>query len=324
MEILSRPQIMTLDNQVATINIGQLVPYPTSSAITNFGVVPQFTFQQVGIGMQVTPKISPEGRVIMRVTPQISSISQQPQVNLGGGVSASIINQQVVDTTVSAMDGETVAIGGLIVKTDQRAENKIPWLGDLPGVGVLFRYRTQQSLKRELLVILTPRIVRNRFEAERVMAEESRRIDGLLIDQMIRLHGPQGMEAMMRSPKGGPGDCGPGVPPLPQMFQGAVPGPDYYPPSESLPVPRPLPPDTPPPPGLPYGPPPGPGIPPGPPPGPSAVPMSGPHYSPPAPGPQANPSGPVMPAAWPPADSRPPAPAEKGKESGRWHLLPRK
>src|SRR5262249_8428928 len=169
LDILSRPQIMTMDNQQAAINIGQRVPYPISSTITTFGVVPQFTFIDVGIGMQVTPKISPDGKVFMRVTPQVSSLSTEPQINLGGGVSASIINQQVVDTTIVAQDGETVAIGGLIFKSDQKNENKIPWLGDLPGVGALFRYRTQSKTKRELLVILTPHIVRNRLEAERVL-----------------------------------------------------------------------------------------------------------------------------------------------------------
>ena len=71
-----------------------------------------------------------------------------------------------------AQDGETVAIGGMIQKRDSKTENKYPWLGDLPYVGSLFRYRTQSKAKTELLVILTPHVVRCPRDAERLLAEE--------------------------------------------------------------------------------------------------------------------------------------------------------
>ena len=71
---------------------------------------------------------------------------------------------------------------GLITRRDQKSENKIPWFGDLPWLGTLFRYRTQIKQKQELLVILTPRIVRCRAEAARVLSEEARRMDWVLGD----------------------------------------------------------------------------------------------------------------------------------------------
>src|SRR5262249_53967261 len=91
--------------------------------------------------------------------------------------------------TVTAYDGETIALGGLITKSDTRQENKVPWLGDLPGVGALFRYRTQNLIRRELLIIMTPRIVRCRADAERILVEEARKIDFVPRD-VFKMQGP--------------------------------------------------------------------------------------------------------------------------------------
>src|SRR5581483_9226160 len=95
---------------------------------------------------------------------------------------------QTVDTTVIAQDGETVVLGGLIHRADQKNENKIPWLGDLPGIGAAFRYRTQLKNKQELLIIMTPHIVRNRAEAQRILCEEGKKMDWIVGD-VVRTHG---------------------------------------------------------------------------------------------------------------------------------------
>src|SRR5262249_26412463 len=140
-DILSRPQVMTLDNQTATINIGQQIPYLASSTLTATGVAQQNIERViVGVNLTVTPRISPDGTVLMRVTPSVSSVAPN-QENLGNGILSPIFNVQQVDTTVQASDGETVAIGGLITKNENKTENKIPVLGDLPFLGALFRYR---------------------------------------------------------------------------------------------------------------------------------------------------------------------------------------
>ena len=112
-----------------------------------------------------------------------------------------MFNQQIVDTTVIARDGETVAIGGLITRSDAKNENKMPWLGDLPDVGTLFRYRQQIKSKQELLVILTPHVVRNRFEADRILAMEGRRMDWILGD-VVKTQGSSGMLPLFPAPPG--------------------------------------------------------------------------------------------------------------------------
>jgi type II secretion system protein D len=212
MEILSRPQITTMDNQQSEIVVGQSVPYVQGANISSLGnVTPIINYRNVGIILQVTPRISPDGKVTMRVHPEISTLAAT-QINLGNGILATAFNDQFVDTTVIAEDGETVVLGGLISKTDSKTENKVPWLGDLPGVGVLFRFRMEQKNKRELLVILTPHIIRSRAEADAILAIESRRMDWCL-DDIVRIHGTTGLEPIMPPPKvGTPGSLlGPGA-----------------------------------------------------------------------------------------------------------------
>jgi general secretion pathway protein D len=260
-DVLTRPQIMTLDNQQAVISIGQNVPVPTTQVISTGGLA-QSGIQYVltGINLTVVPKITPDGRVIMRVTPSISALTGD-NVALSGGGQAPIFDQQLLDTTVVAADGDTVAIGGLISRTRSKDENKIPWLGDLPGVGAMFRFRAQMERKQELLVILTPHIVRSKAEADRILAEEAHRIDWMIGD-VIKTHGPYGMAPIFPppppdasfAPKGQAG-MPPGLPgsaPTPGMM--AQPAPSLRSPGEgnaapgtgeSLPPPRRLPPEQP-------------------------------------------------------------------------------
>jgi len=158
LDVLSRPQVMALDGQTALINVGREVPIVTSSNVTATGVISNnIDRRQVGVILQVTPRITPDGRVLMRVIPEVSSVDPVP-VNLGNGQLGTSLNIQHIETTVTASDGETVALGGLITRADAKNENRIPWLGDLPGVGALFRFRTQTKARSELLVVLTPHV----------------------------------------------------------------------------------------------------------------------------------------------------------------------
>src|SRR5439155_5884628 len=94
---------------------------------------------------------------------------------------------------------ETIVLGGMIQQRDQKNENKVPCLGDLPYTGAAFRFRTQQRLKTELLVILTPHIVRCQEDADRVFADEARRMHWIESD-LTKIHGPAGLQAIMPTP----------------------------------------------------------------------------------------------------------------------------
>ena len=151
------------------------------------------------------------------VSPQVTSV--QPGTVSVGGVQASVFNSQTVQTTVLASDGETIVLGGLISKQETRNETGVPYMKDIPYVGALFRYRTHQTQRREILVIVTPHIVRSEFDHARILAEESAKMKWCL-PEIARMH-THGMEVM--------GPASQGARPVPTGPQvGFVPGPAYF------------------------------------------------------------------------------------------------
>ncbi len=176
LEVLSRPQILASDNQQASIEIGESVPFIRDSRITEQGTtLNTIQYEPVGILLTVTPRINPDGFVRMEVIPEISSLSEST-VQISEGLNASIINKRTARTTVSVQDGHTVIIGGLIRTQDQRRVDKVPFLGDLPGIGWLFKKVKIVKERKELLIILTPHVLRNIAEAD---AETGRQLRGL-------------------------------------------------------------------------------------------------------------------------------------------------
>ena len=142
-EVLSRPQIMTLDNQPASILVGQRVPRVVGTSINQVGQVNTIELEDVGLILGVTPRISPDGMVVMEVDAEKSEISR---VDDGIPVSISAEGQVVrsprvnvtrAQTTVSAASGQTIVIGGLITNNDRSITRSVPWLGDIPLLGEL-------------------------------------------------------------------------------------------------------------------------------------------------------------------------------------------
>ncbi len=159
LEVLSRPQILTADNQEATINIGQRVPMVTDSRVTAQGdTINQFTYQDVGVILRVTPRISPDGFVKMDLSPSISDLSSS-KIDISKGVSIPIVNQRTATTAITVKSGQSVLLGGLIGTADDVRTKKVPWLGDIPGLGALFRSRTKARDRKELLIVLTPQVL---------------------------------------------------------------------------------------------------------------------------------------------------------------------
>jgi type II secretion system protein D len=188
LEVLGRPHIMTLDNQPAYIQIGQRVPRVTGNMVSTAGVGQVYnTFELVNVGLilGVTPRISPDGTVVMEIDAEKSSVNRTEGLPLGqtgttadstSGIRSPAFDTTMAQTTVSATDGETIVLGGLIEKRDENLERKVPYLADIPLVGNLFRYHFERSSRKELLIVLTPHVVRNQEEAERIKRIESARM----------------------------------------------------------------------------------------------------------------------------------------------------
>jgi len=177
LEVLSRPQIMVLDNQKATINVGENVPYVSGATITTTGDVQTVVGRQdVGIKLEVTPHITPDDFVRLQVRPEISSLAEST-VQLTEGLRAPVFTQRFAETTVTIKNGETVVIGGLITTREETGTSKVPLIGDLPVIGWLFKSFTDRNQKTELLIVLTPRIVRSTEDMRRISIEERDKAD---------------------------------------------------------------------------------------------------------------------------------------------------
>jgi general secretion pathway protein D len=141
------------------------VPLVSGVTYDNFGNQRNaITYQNVGIILRVTPFITSDGFVEMIVAPEISSVSDS-SVNITGGtnnvVAAPLINIRSADTVVVTPDGQTVVIGGLMQTQKIKTVNKVPLLGDIPMLGNLFKHKVTSDAKTELLIFLTPTIVKS-------------------------------------------------------------------------------------------------------------------------------------------------------------------
>lgn len=185
-EILSRPSILARNNQQATITIGQQVPLISGVTYDSFGNQRNaITYQNVGIILQVTPFITSDGMVEMILAPQISSVSDSSvsfatgnSTNGNTSASAPIINIRSADTVVVVPDGQTVVIGGLMQSQKINSESKVPILGDIPLLGLLFKHKTTSNGKTELLIFMTPHIVNHPSElAARTASEREKAVN---------------------------------------------------------------------------------------------------------------------------------------------------
>jgi type II secretion system protein D len=181
-EILARPSIMVQDGQAAMISIGDQVPIVKSASVSQGVVIPAVDYVDATIKLSVTPIINPDGFVNMMIKPEIKNISASSQ-DLGNGIKAPIINTREAETSVTIKDGETIIIGGLIKGTKTDQETKVPVVGDIPLLGNLFRSTTKRSTKTELLIIITPHVMRA-VEDSRKLSEKMRDETGIMDDSI--------------------------------------------------------------------------------------------------------------------------------------------
>jgi type II secretory pathway component GspD/PulD (secretin) len=160
-EILSRPSILTRSSQQATIMVGQSVPIITNSRVSDQTntTINTVQYQDVGIILRVTPFITAEGLVEMIVSPEISALSATT-VPISNTVESPVIDRRAADTVVVTPSDQTVVIGGLISTQKNDRDSKVPLLGDIPILGYAFKRKVKSDVKTELLIFLTPHVVR--------------------------------------------------------------------------------------------------------------------------------------------------------------------
>jgi len=176
--VLSTPRILTSNNATAQINISESVPYISSQTTdTNGTVISNTSFLNVGVILTVTPRITSNGYVMM-------DVSQTANTLLSFINGAPEVNQRESQSTVSIKDGETIVLGGIIQNNISDIVNKVPILGDLPIIGNLFRSSNKTKGKTELLVFLTPHVVRTPQDARALREMTTQQMDKGMRDQV--------------------------------------------------------------------------------------------------------------------------------------------
>jgi len=174
--ILSSPSLMVLDNQTATINVGDEIPIPTRSSISNVDpnapTVNEIEYRNTGVTLQVTPRVNAGGLVTMEVDQEVSDAVGTTSSDLN----APTIQQRKITSTVAVQSGDTIVLGGLIRDSATEVESGIPYLRNIPGIGKLFSQTNHSTRRTELIVLITPRAVGNDTDAREVTREYSEKM----------------------------------------------------------------------------------------------------------------------------------------------------
>ncbi|MBL9140399.1 MAG: type II secretion system protein GspD, partial [Phycisphaerae bacterium] len=158
-QLLSNPSVMVANNTEGMIQVGQTIRVPDAVTFSSAGQQSAVRPEEIGVILTVTPSINPDGFVKMVVEPEISRLSKQT-VDISENFRSPIIERRRANTTVTVRDGETIVIGGLINDRFERTDKKVPLLGDIPILGLLFRQKSEATSKTELLIVLRPYVVR--------------------------------------------------------------------------------------------------------------------------------------------------------------------
>lgn len=184
--VLSAPEIMVLDHQSAVLQVGDQVPVPVqqqqSVVNTEAPVVNSIDYRDTGVILRVSPRVNAGGLVTLDISQEVSDVTTTTSSSLN----APTIEQRRIQSTVSVQDGETLALGGLITDSKTHTRTGIPLLGSLPVVGALFRSTDDTTARTELLVLLSPHVVRNLQEAREATQELRRRMHGLSDGQLTQ------------------------------------------------------------------------------------------------------------------------------------------
>ncbi|OQX80513.1 MAG: hypothetical protein B6D56_04770 [Candidatus Omnitrophica bacterium 4484_70.1] len=166
-KLISSPRILTLDNKEAKIHVGDIVPIPTTSETNIEKGTREVTYEdkEVGVTLTVTPQVSPDGSIRLKINPQVSTITGWTGSN--DELQLPITSDRSAETEILIKDGQTVVIGGLVMNERIETVKKLPFLGDLPLIGFLFTHKqvgseTKPNKKTDLLIFVTARIVREK------------------------------------------------------------------------------------------------------------------------------------------------------------------
>ena len=188
-QVLSRPRLVTLHNRRASVLVGEDVPFVASTTITQGIARPETGFRELGTILDITPRIMPDGMIAIALYVERSSLIDM--VDLGDSQAPHVRNTNA-STTINAMDGQTVIFAGLITEQRRSTNNSIPGLNRIPVLRHLFEFDSRSYDRSELLIVLTPRIIRTEEDMMILNRQERERMQWCVSD-VVRLTGDSGM-----------------------------------------------------------------------------------------------------------------------------------
>jgi len=173
--LLSTPHLIAMDNEEAEIIVGRNVPFITSTSQTTVSTVQQVQRESVGITLRFTPQITEGDYIQLALYQEISALIDSP-VGQDPNRVGPTTSERKSTNTVLVRDGQTIIVGGLMEDRIRTSVSKVPWLGDIPGLGWLFRYETDTVEKQNLLIFLTPTIIREDQDVQRLYEEKKHKM----------------------------------------------------------------------------------------------------------------------------------------------------
>ena len=175
-EVVSSPQLMVLNNQPATLQVGDRVPIVTQQAQQTTSdtapIINSIEYEDTGVILKVTPRVNRGGMVMMDISQEVSQVSDTS----ASPVPSPTIQERKINSSVAVQDGETVVLGGLISDSRVRGRSGIPYLQNIPLLGNLFRDTSDNKTRTELMVLITPHVVDNTQKARKITEELRHRL----------------------------------------------------------------------------------------------------------------------------------------------------
>ncbi len=171
-KVLSTPSLVVVNNQFATLQVGDSIPVTTGTATvlnTNNTLVNTIDYRNTGVILRVAPRVNANGNVLLDIEQEISSVAD----NANATSLTPTVSERKVRSSIAVASGQTVLLAGLISETQNRSRSGIPGLDQIPGLGALLSSNTGTSQRTELIIFIRPQIIRNGVDARRI-AEELR------------------------------------------------------------------------------------------------------------------------------------------------------
>jgi general secretion pathway protein D len=175
-KVLSAPELLVLDNETAQLQVGNSVPIQNGTLSTvgsSIGTVSSTSYVSTGVITQVTPRVNSGGLVTLDVQQEVSAVLAQNSSSSGSTINSPTFSDRAVKSRIVVQDGQTVGLAGLITDNVSRDNSGLPWLKDIPVLGLLTGNQTNSRTRTELLILLTPHVLHDQRDA-RALTEDLR------------------------------------------------------------------------------------------------------------------------------------------------------